>query len=31
MGMYDFQIVDHVNIAMGALGSGLQRDRTWRA
>jgi uncharacterized membrane protein YphA (DoxX/SURF4 family) len=31
-GMYDFQLVEDVNIALDALGSGLpQRQRAWRA
>jgi hypothetical protein len=31
-GMYDFQMVDDVNIALAALGSGLpQRQRGWMA
>jgi uncharacterized membrane protein YphA (DoxX/SURF4 family) len=31
-GMYDFQMVEDVNIALEALGSGLpERQRTWRA
>ena len=31
-GMYDFQMVEDVNIAVAALGSGLpQRQRAWMA
>jgi hypothetical protein len=30
VGMYDFQIVDDVNIALDSL-NGLQRNRPWRA
>jgi hypothetical protein len=30
-GMYDFQIVDDVNIARDVLASDLQRKRPWRA
>ncbi len=30
-GMYDFQIVDDVNIALDVLASDLQRKRPWRA
>ena len=30
VGMYDFQIVDNVNICMDILGGGLQRKRPWR-
>ena len=31
-GMYDFQLVEDVNIALDALGSGLpQRQRAWMA
>jgi hypothetical protein len=29
VGMYDFQIVDDVNIALDALADSLQRDRRW--
>ncbi len=31
VGMYDFQIVDDVNIAMDILNSDIRRDRPWRA
>ena len=31
VGMYDFQIVDDVNLALGILGGKLQRQRPWRA
>jgi len=31
VGMYDFQIVDDVNIALNVLAEGVQRDRPWRA
>jgi len=31
VGMYDFQIVDDVNLALGVLGSKLDRKRPWRA
>jgi hypothetical protein len=31
VGMYDFQIVDDVNIAMDILNSDIKRDRPWRA
>jgi uncharacterized membrane protein YphA (DoxX/SURF4 family) len=31
VGMYDFQIVDDVNIAMNVLNSDLNRERPWRA
>jgi hypothetical protein len=31
VGMYDFQIVDDVNIAMDILHSDLKRERPWRA
>jgi hypothetical protein len=31
-GMYDFQMVEDVNVALAALGTGLpQRLRVWRA
>jgi hypothetical protein len=29
--MYDFQLVDDVNIALNVLNGGLKRDRAWRA
>lgn len=29
-GMYDFQLVEDVNIALGVLNSGLKRERAWR-
>lgn len=29
-GMYDFQMVEDVNIALDILGSGLKRERPWR-
>jgi len=29
--MYDFQIVDDINIALDVLKSDLQRHRPWRA
>jgi len=31
VGMYDFQIVDDVNIALNVLAEGMQRERPWRA
>lgn len=31
VGMYDFQIVDDVNIAMDILNSNIERQRPWRA
>jgi uncharacterized membrane protein YphA (DoxX/SURF4 family) len=31
VGMYDFQIVDDVNLAIDVLGSDLQRTRPWRS
>jgi len=31
VGMYDFQIVDDVNIALGVLSQPVQRTRPWRA
>jgi hypothetical protein len=31
VGMYDFQIVDDVNIAFDVLAGGLERSRPWRA
>ena len=31
VGMYDFQIVDDVNIALGVLGGELERKRPWFA
>ena len=31
VGMFDFQIVDDVNIALAVLNSGLTRSRQWRA
>ena len=30
-GMYDFQIVEDVNLALDVLNGGLQRQRPWRA
>jgi len=30
-GMYDFQLVDDVNITLDVLNGGLKRDRAWRA
>ena len=29
VGMYDFQIVEDVNIALGALGDSRERPRRW--
>jgi hypothetical protein len=29
-GMYDFQLVEDVNIALDVLNSGLKRERAWR-
>jgi hypothetical protein len=29
--MYDFQIVDDVNITLSILNGGLKRDRPWHA
>jgi pentatricopeptide repeat protein len=31
VGMYDFQVVEDVNVAVNVLGSKLQRQRPWRA
>jgi uncharacterized membrane protein YphA (DoxX/SURF4 family) len=31
VGMYDFQLVDDVNIALNVLAEDIQRDRPWRA
>lgn len=31
VGMYDFQVVEDVNIALDVLGAKLQRQRSWRA
>ena len=31
VGMYDFQVVDDVNLACNVLNGGLQRERQWRA
>ena len=31
VGMYDFQIVDDVNIALNVLSDNLQRERPWIA
>ncbi len=31
VGMYDFQLVDDVNIALATLSGDLQRERSWRA
>jgi hypothetical protein len=31
VGMYDFQIVDDVNIALDILNGGIMRQREWRA
>ena len=31
VGMYDFQLVDDVNIALSTLSGNLQRERSWRA
>ena len=31
VGMYDFQIVDDVNIALNALSGNFPRERPWRA
>lgn len=31
VGMYDFQIVDDVNLASSILANGIQRQRAWRA
>jgi hypothetical protein len=31
VGMYDFQIVEDVNIALGALGDAQERPRRWIA
>jgi len=31
VGMYDFQIVEDVNLALDVLSRDLQRERPWRA
>jgi hypothetical protein len=31
VGMYDFQVVDDVNLAASILQNGIQRERAWRA
>ena len=31
VGMYDFQVVDDVNLAASILQNGIKRERAWRA